>query len=82
MMTFGPSERGGENQQPNAKLWSVQTKSAVHRLSGGRGYGSLKVGIMLIEKLNKTAPVNRDLDELDLPLRYRPSPSKEVFIMF
>jgi hypothetical protein len=24
---------------------------------------------MLVEKLNKTAPVNRDPDELDLPLR-------------
>jgi hypothetical protein len=35
MVTFGPSERGGDNQQPSAKLWPVQIKRAVHRLSGG-----------------------------------------------
>jgi hypothetical protein len=82
MVTFGPSERGGDNQQPSAKLWSVPSKRAVHRLSGGGGYGSLKVGIILVEKFNKTAPVNRDPDELDLSLRFSQTPSREVLIMF
>jgi hypothetical protein len=35
MVIFGPFEKGGDNQQPSAKLWSVQSKLAVHRLSSG-----------------------------------------------
>jgi hypothetical protein len=37
---------------------------------------------MRVEKFNKTALVFHDPDELELPLRYSQSPSREVLIMF
>jgi hypothetical protein len=81
MVTIEALRKGWVNQQPSAKLWSVQSKRAVHRLNGGWGK-QRKVGIMLIEKFKKSAPVNHNPDELDLPLRYSQSPSREVRIMF